>query len=579
MALKTRPTAWTSAFSEWVWPVYFLFLWQVSLGAQNPGLMADDSGEMAAAACQLGLPHPPGYPLFNLLGHLVCAVQLGTPAFRLNLFSAFMVLLSLFLTLDTVEKTVEAFPKTRAGKVRENWKLLLAVLGLVFFSCRNVFGQGLTAKGCVYTLTLLFTTAVFWLYAASRRRPEDPRPLPAAFFLWGLGMAHHWQTHILWAPFLAVWCWQSKSRFKTRAYLFSATLFLCGLSLYLYLPFRAQLGCHPCWGYPINLRLFYWVVSRQLVSGVEHWVQNPGFYLRSAREMAQVVWFYWLPGFALLSMAGAFLLWKRQRTLFYGLAALFLPVFSGVFAIHEEQNIYLLPVYLVPLSGLMVVSGAVTCRWVQASLGGSRVGWMGVVFLGLASAGWMTRVFQLEDKSGYLLSDHFGVNVMKGLPKDSILLADGDHYVMPVWYEKYARGLRPDLVFEPSVFLYHGWGWKQLADQSVDLKALVFSSDLSQGRLNALAGAYPAHRLFCSLGHEDLEPDLDHMPGTWVPRGLVYAWEPRKTPSDRRLEQAFRAIREERWSGLEPDGEGLETDPSSRQIYRYYSQQFTVLKP
>src|SRR5690242_14494689 len=88
----------------WVWPVYFLILWQVLLRAQNPGLMADDSGEMAAAACNLGLPHPPGYPFFNLLGHLICQIPLGTFAFRLNLFSAFLTLFSLFLTLDVARR-------------------------------------------------------------------------------------------------------------------------------------------------------------------------------------------------------------------------------------------------------------------------------------------------------------------------------------------------------------------------------------------------------------------------------------------------------------------------------------------
>ena len=574
-----RPARPTLAFVRWGWVAYALALWQVLLWAQNPGLMADDSGEMAAAACQLGLPHPPGYPLFNLLGHLVCAMPLGTPAFRLNLLSALLALFSLFLTLVAAQKMGGPTLKPAKGRGIEGQGWLLAAMGLAFLSSRNLFSQSLTAKGCLYTLTLLFTTAAIWLYLANQNRPQDNRPLLGAFFLWGLGMASHWQTHILWIPFLAVWCRQSRSRLKARIFLVSAALVLCGLSLYLYLPLRARLDCLPSWGYPVQLRLFYWVVSRQLVSGVEHWVQNAAFYLQSAGEMARVVWLYWLPGSAALSLLGSYLLWKNKRPVFYGLAALFVPAFLGIFAIHEQQNIYLIPVYLVSLTGMMVLCATVASRWIQVVLPWAWAGFLWLAVLGLASAGWLSHVARLEDKSGYLLSDHFGLNVMKALPKDSILLADGDHYVMPIWYEKYARGLRPDLVFEPSVFLYHGWGWKQLADQSADLKPLVFSSNLSQERLDALARAYPTHRLFCSLGHEDLEPALDRIPGTWVPRGLVYALEPRKTASDRWLKQAFRVIRDERWNSLAPDGEGVETDTSSRQIYGYYGQQFTVLKP
>jgi len=53
---------------EWIgWPLFFLFLWWVLLRSQNPDLMSDDSGEMIAGSFTLGLPHPPGYPLFDLI--------------------------------------------------------------------------------------------------------------------------------------------------------------------------------------------------------------------------------------------------------------------------------------------------------------------------------------------------------------------------------------------------------------------------------------------------------------------------------------------------------------------------------
>src|SRR4051812_29274974 len=48
-----------------------------------------DSGELAAAVHVLGIPHPPGYPLYVLLGKLFSVlVPIGKPALRLNLFSA-----------------------------------------------------------------------------------------------------------------------------------------------------------------------------------------------------------------------------------------------------------------------------------------------------------------------------------------------------------------------------------------------------------------------------------------------------------------------------------------------------------
>src|SRR5258708_38141233 len=88
-------------FPFWVWPLYFLALWQILLWAQNPGLMSDDSGEMIAASYRLGLPHPPGYPLYCLLGRLFSLFPIGTVAFRFNLLASLVALVSIYLVMDT----------------------------------------------------------------------------------------------------------------------------------------------------------------------------------------------------------------------------------------------------------------------------------------------------------------------------------------------------------------------------------------------------------------------------------------------------------------------------------------------
>ena len=49
-----------------------------------------DAGEFIAASRILGIPHPPGTPLFVMLGHVWgTIVPFGDYAFRLNLMSAF----------------------------------------------------------------------------------------------------------------------------------------------------------------------------------------------------------------------------------------------------------------------------------------------------------------------------------------------------------------------------------------------------------------------------------------------------------------------------------------------------------
>ena len=47
-----------------------------------------DGGDLITAAYTLGVPHPPGYPVYCLLGHLFAHLPLRDVAWRLNLMSA-----------------------------------------------------------------------------------------------------------------------------------------------------------------------------------------------------------------------------------------------------------------------------------------------------------------------------------------------------------------------------------------------------------------------------------------------------------------------------------------------------------
>ncbi len=556
--------------SPWIWPAFFLFLWQVLLLAQNPGLMSDDSGEMAAASYVLGLPHPPGYPLFCLLGRLVTLLPVGTVAFRLNLFSALLVLISLWFILDTCRRSIDRkFMGARKGLFFE---LLLMVLALGLVSNRSLFSQCLTAKGCIYSLTLLLTTLVVWVWVRHKGTPAGWSGLLFPVFLWGAGMANHWPTQVFWVLYLVLIFRKAIPKPRAKTLFFAMTVGLMGLSLYLYLPLRTLWNPTPCWGNPVHLEGFYWVVSRRLVAGLEPLIQSPAFYVATLKEFTRIIFLFWPPWSLFLGLLGVVVLWTSKRDLFLGPALLFFPIFLAVLAVHEEKNIYLVHVYLLSLSGiagLFVFWGSV-----ELTRGfKNKTAWMILTGLGIISGAWLVHAHQLEDKSRYILAEDFGTNALKVLPRGALLLADGDHYAMPIWYERSVKGQRPDILFEPSVFLYHGWGWKQLMAQSKDMEPLILSTNTFPGRLDALANRDGAHPFFYSLGTSYLAPVLKQVPGYLEPWGLLYRWisDPAGKGARPMGPKGLGAI--QRTRGLSDWAGRPEVDFSTQILFRYYDQQ------
>ena len=67
----------------------FLVALLVYVATAATDVLPADSGEFQLAAALLGVAHPPGYPLYTLMGNVfIRLLPLGTPAYRLNLMSA-----------------------------------------------------------------------------------------------------------------------------------------------------------------------------------------------------------------------------------------------------------------------------------------------------------------------------------------------------------------------------------------------------------------------------------------------------------------------------------------------------------
>jgi hypothetical protein len=182
-----------------------------------PGLLGGDSGEFQFAAWLGGFAHPTGYPLYLLLGYLWTHIlPFGDPAWRMNVFSALWgavavgLLYLLALRVLQVGGAMAAEGLAWAGE-EVTIRLLALVAALIFAFTPTFWSQAIVAE--VYTLNAALVIAILLAlvtWAAQPAGRRSVRPLYAAAFLFGLGLAHH-RTTILWVPAVAVFLYVIES--------------------------------------------------------------------------------------------------------------------------------------------------------------------------------------------------------------------------------------------------------------------------------------------------------------------------------------------------------------------------------
>jgi len=223
------------------WIALALFLAAAALYAHSagPGLPAyRDAGEMVVALGTLGVPHPPGYPLYVLAGSLAARVPLGCLALRVEYFSAVCGAGAVALMFLCLTRLVGRGPGLAAAA-------LLAV--------SNPFWE-LAAVPEMYSLGALFVVAT--LYASLVLKNAA-----LTGFLFGLSLGVRLDTLLI-APALA-WPFVRRKDDLVRAALFAAV----GATVLLYLPLRSLRQPILDWGDPQTLDRFLAAVTRRSYGG------------------------------------------------------------------------------------------------------------------------------------------------------------------------------------------------------------------------------------------------------------------------------------------------------------------------
>src|SRR5215475_8369305 len=235
----------TSTTAELDYRPSYLAALIVSLGALvlylitlSPSTAMWDTSEYIAAAYTFGLPHPPGNPLFVILGRTFSILPIApTVAIRINILAAICSAVSAGMWFLVTERILVGWFPARWQRIAGG--VLAALIGATAFT---VWNQSVVNEK-VYTVSLVGIAVISWLMIRWSDDPDGPkadRLLVLVAYLCGLGYANH-MAGMLAAPAvgIAVLIRRPRTIYRWRLLLACIGAVVLGLTPFATQPIRA----------------------------------------------------------------------------------------------------------------------------------------------------------------------------------------------------------------------------------------------------------------------------------------------------------------------------------------------------
>jgi tetratricopeptide (TPR) repeat protein len=407
-----------------------------------PGVGWMDSGELTAAAWNLGGAHPPGHPAHSLFGRLAALLPLGEVGFRLNLLSAAAMGAALAGVIALARRLVADSDAAVAGAAVGVLLAALSPAALVNATRAEVYAP--VAALIIWSLV----AALAFLKPAKDAAP-DGRGLLFAAFGFALAAAFHPVIAASAALPVAVALGLLARRRLLRLAPLALALGLLALLAYAYLPVRANAASPPLlmFGDPSTTSGFLDLVTGAVYqsnfsgSGLFERFAGAWMLIGAATGLGLL-----LGGLVGLGFAAA----TRLRGAGICLAtAIFLALGAALQdALNPDLPGYLLPAVLVLAAGLapLVAAGLKLLPGEMAAPGArTRPVAMAALLAPLCAAGFLAgggQPLDRDDAPARLWATTVGALP----PGPGLYFTSGDHTLFAAQYERLVAGGRPDLV-------------------------------------------------------------------------------------------------------------------------------------
>lgn len=390
-----------------------LMVWAFYVWTLAPTVYVGDSGELTAAACLLGIPHPPGYPWFVIWGHVGTLFPFGNLAFRVNVATAAAGLM--------VAAGTARFTQIHLGQRVGGWSRLVSPLAVVVMGCHPLLWSQSTAAE-VYTVAGVAMALLTWGWFRFRTG------WTLLAFGWGCAVAGH-PVAALFLPWVVWGVWREGEGLRKRVPL-ALLLAGCGALVFLMLPLRALAFPALAWGETETLQGWLGHILRQQY-GVSEVPRTWGRLAVQYGDVARVVGKYgW--GMMGLGVIGWAAISPRLRHWWGGSLVVMLVVLPWMLnAQSDPLSLELVSMFLFPI---MLPSVMAAMKGLERIWEGSRLA--GVVAVLVVSGGTFVeaRLFWMNSRADSRVAYGYGLDVLEQVGEGSVAFLEGDNVLFPIAY-------------------------------------------------------------------------------------------------------------------------------------------------
>jgi len=439
----------------------FLALYTTTL---LPDVLPADSGEFQLVAATAGVAHPPGRPLYTMLGWLFAHLPLGpNPAWRVNFFSAVVAAATVALMFHTARRlTGSAWGGLAAALTLGSATTFWATATTASIRPLTAFFTAL----CLYALTQHAIRNTFhvsrFTFHAPRPHPSNDRYLTFFALVLSLGLTHDGSLLFPSSTFLVYLILVDPVLLRQpRRWLKPIGAFALGLLVLLYLPLRGAAGAPLA---PRDLATLPGFLEHILALGFRGDVFALNLFDRLVL-LPTLLRFQFNPALLLAAFLGALLLLWRDRKLALLLVGSFLVHTAVTLTYDAPQTVeYEMPAY-VPLALLVAVPFRLISN-LKSQIPNLQICKSAIFRLSLVItliAGIVNLTVHLPNYRALSQSRDarvYAETILREAPADAIILSNW-HWATPMWYLQRVEGLRPDVtvkyVFPRGESLAQNW--------------------------------------------------------------------------------------------------------------------------